>query len=312
LSSSITSISPNSFGGASIAVSGGAITAVSITDLGANYTAPRLEISGGSGNGTGAIVTFALQSLQTFHTSAAIDAAVGDVLRVAGGKGIVTAGTTGGTSFTCTMVSAMRRHVPNTAIGTLAPVLASSGEWSLTRPVTILGGLDHLEGQTVVGLADGSLVPPTTVSDGCIALAQPASAIVLGLGYTSQLQTLRMDVENISGKRRIVPSVTIRTVDSRGFFVGPDFKRPGAMIEQKNRSTELYGQPIEFQSGGGIVAPIFAGMPTAPNPLGYEDTFMNVATSWNKDGYVCIQQSYPLPVTIIDVVPNVVIGDEGG
>lgn len=299
----------------SLTVSDGAVTGVSIDAAGSGYTAPRLEIAGGT-QGGGAIIALGVQSLQGFITAAAVDAHTGDVLRVGGGKGIVTA-VADSTHFTCNMIVPPRRHLANTPPATMAPLLAESGEWSLTTPVQTIGGLDHLEGQTVLGLADGSLVAPTTVSGGCIELERPASAVVLGLGYTSQLQTLRMDVgdPSIAGRRRLVPSVTVRAMDTRGFAIGPDFKRPGAMIEIKQRRDEGYGQPIALNApgqDGGVVAPAAAGLPSAPSPLGYTDFFVNVTGQWNKDGYVCLQQSYPLPMAILDVIPDVVVGDERG
>jgi hypothetical protein len=294
---------------ATATIVGGVITAINVTNAGSGYTAPSIQVSGGRG----ALFTVQIASPQNFTTSAAITANEGDVLRVGGGKGIVTA-VADSTHFTCNMIVPIQEHVPNTSPSTIAPIIAEAGEWSLTTPVTTVGGLDHLNGQTVVGLADGSLVSPVTVVDGCVTLPQPATSIVLGLGYTSQLQTLRLDVGDppISGRRRIVPSVTVRAFDTRGIFVGPDFKRPGAMVEQKNRALQLPGQPVYFQTGGGLCPPIFEGMPTAPNPFGYADIYMNIQTNWNKEGYVCIQQSYPLPMGILDVIPGIVVGDEGG
>ena len=112
-----------------------------------------------------------------------------------------------------------------------------------------------------------------------------------------------------------MPSVTVRAMDTRGFAIGPDFKRPGAMIEIKQRRDEGYGQPIALNApgqDGGVVAPTAAGLPSAPSPLGYTDFFVNVTGQWNKDGYVCLQQSYPLPMAILDVIPDVVVGDERG
>ncbi len=282
-------------------------------DCGARYPLtqpPTGLLAGAAGSAMG------LDSAQDFVTADAVDASVGDVLRVGGGKGVVTA-VADATHFTCSMIAPIRRHLANTPPATMAPLLAEAGDWSLTTPVRAIGGLDHLEGQTVLGLADGSLVAPTTVSDGCIELEQPATSIVLGLGYTSQLQTLRMDVgePSIAGRRRLVPSVTVRAMDTRGLAIGPDFNRPGAMIEIKQRRTEPYGQPIALVGqgqDGGTIAPPSAGLPSAPNPLGYADFFVNVAGQWNKDGYVCLQQNYPLPMAILDVIPNVVVGDEGG
>ena len=59
--------------------------------------------------------------------------------------------------------------------------------------VTTLGGLSHLEGQTVSVLAGGATHPDVTVSSGQITLARSATEVKVGSPYTSLLQTMRID-----------------------------------------------------------------------------------------------------------------------
>jgi hypothetical protein len=58
-------------------------------------------------------------------------------------------------------------------------------------PVNQLSGLDHLEGETVVALADGGVVEGLTVSSGVVNLPYAASKIHIGLAYESRARTLR-------------------------------------------------------------------------------------------------------------------------
>lgn len=58
-------------------------------------------------------------------------------------------------------------------------------------PATIISGLDHLEGQAVIALADGSMVDDLTVSGGSITLPYAASIVHIGLAYESDLRTHR-------------------------------------------------------------------------------------------------------------------------
>jgi hypothetical protein len=62
-----------------------------------------------------------------------------------------------------------------------------------------VGGLAHLEGKTVVVLADGVEHPTRVVSGGSITLAAPASRVVVGLPFTSELQPARREVQTDKG-----------------------------------------------------------------------------------------------------------------
>jgi hypothetical protein len=261
-------------------------------------------VSGGSG----AHIALFPTSLQTFNLSASVGAGTeGHILRVLGGQGVVTAASA--TEITVNMTTPIAVGVPNAPAGTLPPVIAESGDWSLTDPVTVVGGLDHLNGQYVVGLADGSFVSPRLVSDGCVTLDAAATRITLGLGYTAQLQTMRWEIDNPTAqmKRKQIPQLGVRAMDTRGIAVGPKFT---ALYEVKERTTENFGNPISFQTGGGTLDPLYENGPTAPKPLSYDDAVMPIETSWEKDGVICVQQSYPLPVTILALRPDIAVGDD--
>lgn len=60
-------------------------------------------------------------------------------------------------------------------------------------PVTVIYGLQHLEGEDVYGLADGLPVGPLTVVDGSVVLQNAASLVTLGLGYESECETARLE-----------------------------------------------------------------------------------------------------------------------
>ncbi len=287
-----------------VSTTGGVITGVTIVNAGSGYENPTIRVSGG----TGMIINLSVASLQDFETDGSIDASVGDVLRVGGGMGIVTA-VGSPTEFTCNMTKPILAVLPNT--NELPPVLAEAGEWSLTTPVTIIGGLDHATGQYVTGVADGSLIEPQLVVDGCIELPQAATAITSGLGYTSQLRTVRIDssIPSSVGKRKNLSSATMRVYNARGISVGTTFAN---LVEIKNRWNENYGDPIVLQTGGGTTEPEFDNAPVGYNPLGYADQRLNLGGDWNVDGYICIQQSYPFPATILDVSVEVVVGDDNG
>ena len=72
--------------------------------------------------------------------------------------------------------------------------------------VTSIGGLSHLAGESVKILADGKVIPNQTVTaGGGITLADKASIVHIGLGFTSRVKTLPL-----------VPRQSARQADPRG------------------------------------------------------------------------------------------------
>ena len=290
----------------SVTVTGGVITAVAKVSEGSGYTNPQVIVGGGSG----AIINLSFQTLGYFErsTGAWSSGDVGKVLRVGGGKGTVLRRLAGPPDLIeVRMDRPLYGRVPNEPAVVLPPT--PEGSWSLTAPVSVVGGLEHLEGCTVQIVADGSVVAPQEVVDGAITLEQPATAITAGQGVTCQLQTLRPAPPEIQGRRRAVVSMTMRVLDTRGLFVGSDFQD---MVEVKQRDDENYGQPIEFQTGGGSLGAFYTDAPLGQNPTDYEDDYVNLGGGWSTQGHLCFMQSYPLPAQILAYVSDIQVGDTPG
>jgi hypothetical protein len=150
---------------------------------------------------------------------------------------------------------------------------------------------------------------PKLVADGCVTLDQPASQITAGLGFTCQLQTPRLETEQPTsqGKRKMMPHAHIRVRDTRGLVAGPSWD---ALVEVKERDQEPMGSPTAFQTGGGLPLPtLYPNAPVAPRPLWYADKYLILDAQWDDDGVLCIQQSYPMPATVLAVMPAVMPGD---
>ncbi len=299
-------LDPTGTGGeVSITVVAGVITAVTLVTEGLGYTNPQILVGGGSG----AVISVSFQNLAYFQkTGTAFSGAdVGKVLRVGGGRGEVTRYLAGPALLEVRMDRQVDGRVPNEPGLVLPP--SPEGTWSLTTPVSFVGGLEHLEGGTVQIMADGSVVPPQAVVDGCIELPEPASAITIGQGYTCQFQSLRPPDPAIQSRRRSMSSVTLRVVDTRGVAIGNSFDD---MVEIKQRDDENYGQHIAFQIGGGPLPPSYTDAPVGQNPIGYDDTITNVGGGWDTQGHVCILQSYPLPAQILATISEITVGDTPG
>ena len=148
---------------------------------------------------------------------------------------------------------------------------------------TTITGLNHLEGQTVQILADGSAHPDKTVSGGSITLDRSASKVHIGLGYSSIIKTLRLEGganDGVSqGKIKRIHGVTARFLDTVGAELGPEI-------------TSLDRIPFRDSSMAMDVAvPMFTGDKEISFPAGYDN-----------DAQVVIRQSQPLPMTVVAIM----------
>jgi hypothetical protein len=155
---------------------------------------------------------------------------------------------------------------------------------------SILGGLTHLEGKTVSILADGNVIPSQVVSGGQIDISTSGTfgTIHVGLPYTADLETLNIEVNTqdgtMQGRLMKVSEVTMRFLNSRGGYVGPD----------ENNLTEIVqrtGEPL------GSAIDLFTG-----------DQKETLTSSYDAGGRVFFRQVDPLPVTILAVMPTVTVG----
>lgn len=151
-----------------------------------------------------------------------------------------------------------------------------------------LSGLRHLEGRTVAILADGSVQPSATVTNGVVSVPRPAGRILAGLPYTCDLETLDLEASGaptLQGRIKRVQEVVLRVRAARGLAVGPD---SGRLTEIKERTTEAHGAPTMLATG---------------------DARVLIDPSWNSNGRVFVRQAWPLPATIVAIVPRLEIGE---
>ena len=152
-------------------------------------------------------------------------------------------------------------------------------------PATVISGLGHLEGQTVVGLADGVPVGPFTVNAGAVTLPAAASVVHVGLPIAyGDLETLDLDVQgsSVRDKKKRVGSVTLLVdASSRSFWAGSDT----AHLTQYKRPP-YEGAANQFTGAVEI----------------------NITSAYNHSGRVFIRQIDPLPLTVLGVIPTVDVG----
>ena len=209
----------------------------------------------------------------------------GQVVRVGGGVYNVTGS---GTSASATVANVpenidLYTGVPNPVQG-----------YSIWTKVTSVSGLTQLNGKQVVGVADGVVVGPFTVSAGAVTGLPSSSKITLGLPFTPQLQTLALDLgePTVQSKRKKLPALTMRVSETLGLQVGTSFSN---LVTFKD--FQLNAIPTQ-SNGVALVTDLVAG-----------DGRQILDQVWQEPGQLCVQQNLPYPATILGIMPEVVVGD---
>lgn len=167
-------------------------------------------------------------------------------------------------------------------------------------PATSFTGAQFLGGQTVTGLADGVVIPPFTMpTTGAFTLSVAAAKVTVGLGFTCQLQTLPLELGDptAQGKVKKINEVDVFVADTLGLSIGSSFNHLVPMKDfiLGNVSSMLTGQDNQVVTG---------------LTNGQGRTILD--PTYTVPGQYCIQQSLPLPATVLGVVPNVTVGDDWG
>ncbi len=283
----------------------GAITAVNFVTPGSGYSYPRVEFRDPANGGTGASASAVLDNSAIFTASAAVFSAgnVGDVIRLGGGVATVA-------SFIDAQHVGVQITTPITKLRPNSGGLVlqqPAGAWTITTPVSMVSGLGHLAGAEVTGLADGVVIPPQTVSaDGTIDLERPASAIVIGLQFTAQLQSVYVEhhtygTPTVQGQRKKVGGVSVLLEASRDVVIGSN-QVDGSALNPPQIAPEWDNlDPCDNQ----IKAPF--NSPTVPLYTGWTRT--TVQGGFQKPGQVAVQQTLPVPLNVLSLVPEVDFGD---
>lgn len=160
-------------------------------------------------------------------------------------------------------------------------------------PATTFSGAQHLAGNTVTGLADGIVIPPFVMpTTGTFVLGTAASKVVVGLAYTPALQTLELDTgePTIQGKRKKISAVTLKVNQTLGLWIGG------------SSSTIVAMKDLVRGNVGSATNTIVTNLVTG-------DVRTGLDPNWTVQGQYYITQPYPLPASILGVIPEITIGD---
>jgi hypothetical protein len=145
------------------------------------------------------------------------------------------------------------------------------------EPAATVSGLDHLNGYDVIPVVSGAVLPAETVVSGVITLDNEYTQIVVGLPYTSILQTMSIeagaDFGTAQTKRKKVHTVGIRFYKTLGAKVGSsaddaDIIPFRSSADPLGHAPSLYtgDKEIEFNKGYGKYITVYV-LSDQPTPM---------------------------------------------
>lgn len=154
-----------------------------------------------------------------------------------------------------------------------------------------LTGLGHLEGKTVQILADGNVMPDQVVTSGAVTIPVQARVWVVGLGYTSCLRPVGIEVAQddgtSQGRRFRVHELVLRLYKSLG---GQYEGQGGEWYDILSRDTD---DPMDSSP------PAFTG-----------SKIVSVGGSYQYTAEMAVRQEQPLPFTLLAMIPKLSIYGE--
>ena len=145
--------------------------------------------------------------------------------------------------------------------------------------------LYHLEGETVSVLANGASHANKTVSNASITLDFSATSAAIGYGYTSNMQTLRIESGSSDGtsqgKPKRIHGITVRLFETVGVEVGND----------SSEMDRIFFRDSSMDMDAAV--PLFSGDKDVEFPGGFDD-----------DDRIYLQQTQPLPLTVLALYPR--------
>ena len=147
-----------------------------------------------------------------------------------------------------------------------------------------LSGLTHLEGEIVDIIGEGSTQNSKVVSSGAISLDTAIEEAKVGLLYSSDLQTMRLDegfTETTQTKTIRVFDLSVRFQDTIGASVGPNSDNLTA-IDFRDSSASM-----------DLPVPLFTG-----------DKSVEFDAGHGAEGLIYVKQPQALPMTILGIYPR--------
>ncbi len=162
----------------------------------------------------------------------------------------------------------------------------------IRKLVSTVGGLSHLEGQTVDIYADGSPQSSKVVTSGSITLTSAAAVVSVGLGYVSRAKLLRIEAGategTATGKTRRINRIGFYFYRTLGVHFGMSFDKMDPVIFRKANDP--------MNEGTGLYSGILS---------------MTSDADYDFDNQICWKQTRPVPGTILAILPQMMTQERG-
>ncbi|MEE9365877.1 MAG: ubiquitin-activating E1 FCCH domain-containing protein [Dehalococcoidales bacterium] len=149
--------------------------------------------------------------------------------------------------------------------------------------------LTHLEGETVTTSGDGGYAGSYTVASGTITVTDYYTVVHAGLAYTAKLKPMNLEFAStggaLQGLTKRIDATNIRFDRSLSCSVGPTFDQ-----------FDTY----QFRT--------FADALEGPPPLFTGDLRMLFDGPFDRQGSICIQDSKPVPLTVVSLIAEYEVG----
>ena len=151
--------------------------------------------------------------------------------------------------------------------------------------VTSLSGLHHLQGETVSILANGASHQDKTVANGAVGLNVSTTVAAIGYGYTSVMETLRLEAGSVDGtsqgKPKRIHAITVRLHETVGAEIGSG----------SDKLDRIYFRDSSMSMDQAV--PLFTGDKDVEFEGGFDD-----------DDRIYARQTQPLPLPVLALFPR--------
>lgn len=160
------------------------------------------------------------------------------------------------------------------------------------EPLATFSNMAHLEGRSVVALADGYVIRDLVVTNGAVTLPDASSRVVIGLAYESLIRTLPVVAVaqngTTKGRRQAVSSAIVEVLNTRGaeYGTGVDVGDEMTPFLTPDGLQEIYPEPLY---------------------TGLYDPSAFPSSKWTE-ALVTIRQRDPLPMVVLSIEPDIVSG----
>jgi hypothetical protein len=176
--------------------------------------------------------------------------------------------------------------------------ILASGSWAVFPQVSIVDGLDHLNGAQVMALVDEKVQGPFNVVAGSVVLTTPGYNWVIGIPYTARLQQVPPEGPQggLAGRR----DRTIATTACLMYSAAESIKIGYSFDTLKPFRPTLSSTDTPWK-----VPATVAGVPLVPVGLKTGNHRIHVGAKWDTQGGTALQVDDPVPVTVLSFINEI-------